>query len=76
MDNLNPAAAVPWQHFIYLSYITLTIAGYGDMLPITPWARSLTHGEMVIGVLYVTIIWVWSAHMDKIMRVPDPAELP
>ena len=56
MDNLNPAAAVQWQQFIYYSYVTLTTAGYGDVLPITLWARSLANMEMVIGVLYVTII--------------------
>jgi hypothetical protein len=29
---------------------------YGDVLPISPWARSLANTEMVVGVLYLTII--------------------
>ena len=56
LDNLNVAAAVHWQQLIYFSYVTLTTAGYGDILPVTLWARSLANIEMVIGVLYVTII--------------------
>lgn len=56
VDNMRSAAAVQWQQFIYYSYVTLTTAGYGDILPITFWARSLANVEMIIGVLYVTII--------------------
>lgn len=56
IDNMNSAAAVQWQQLIYFSYVTLTTAGYGDILPVTLWARSLANVEMVIGVLYVTII--------------------
>lgn len=46
----------PWQTFIYYSYSTLTTLGYGDILPITPWARSAASVEAIIGVLYLTII--------------------
>jgi hypothetical protein len=46
----------PWQTFIYYSYVTLTTAGYGDVLPVTMWARSVASLEAIIGVLYITII--------------------
>lgn len=56
-DSLVPAREVfPWQNFIYYSYATLTTLGYGDILPISMWARSIAAVEAVIGVLYVTII--------------------
>lgn len=47
---------VQWQQLIYFSYTTLTTAGYGDVQPVTWWARSLANVEMVVGVLYITII--------------------
>jgi hypothetical protein len=47
---------VKWQQFVYFSYTTLTTAGYGDVLPISWWARSLANIEMITGVLYITII--------------------
>lgn len=47
---------VPWQTMLYYSYATLTTLGYGDILPITMWARSLASVEAMIGVLYTTII--------------------
>ncbi|MBR0791787.1 two pore domain potassium channel family protein [Bradyrhizobium manausense] len=36
----------------YLSFATLTTTGYGDIVPIHPWARSLCNAEAVIGQLY------------------------
>lgn len=47
---------VVWQQFIYYSYVTLTTAGYGDVLPVSWWARSLASAEAVIGVLYIAIM--------------------
>ncbi|MEM6283582.1 MAG: potassium channel family protein [Chloroflexota bacterium] len=46
----------PWQNLIYYSYATLTTLGYGDVLPLTPWARSFASLQAVVGVLYLTII--------------------
>jgi len=45
-----------WQTFIYYSYATLTTLGYGDILPVTMWARSAASLQAVIGVLYITVI--------------------
>jgi hypothetical protein len=55
-DGINPGMAVHWQQLVYFSYTTLTTAGYGDVLPVSWWARSLANIEMIIGVLYITVI--------------------
>jgi hypothetical protein len=47
---------VPWQSFLYYSYVTLTTMGYGDILPATMWARSAAISEAVMGVMYTAII--------------------
>jgi hypothetical protein len=36
----------------YLSFVTLTSTGYGDIVPMHPLARSLCNFESVIGQLY------------------------
>ena len=36
----------------YLSFVTLTSTGYGDIIPVHPLARSLCNIESVIGQLY------------------------
>lgn len=36
----------------YLSFATLTTTGYGDVVPVHPWARSLCNVEAVVGQLY------------------------
>ena len=46
----------PWQNFVYFSYTTLTTLGYGDIQPVTMWARSFATLEAIIGVLYTTVI--------------------
>lgn len=55
-SSVGAGAVVPWQTTLYYSYATLTTLGYGDILPVTMWARSLASIEAVIGVLYTTII--------------------
>lgn len=56
-DGLVPAGQpVPWQSFLYYSYVTLTTMGYGDILPQTMWARAVAISEAVIGVMYTAIV--------------------
>ena len=45
----NPALA---NSVVYLSFVTLTSTGYGDIVPLHPIARSLCNLESVIGQLY------------------------
>ncbi len=56
VDNVAGGAFIPWQTFTYYSYVTLTTLGFGDILPVSMWARALVTLEAVIGVLYLTII--------------------
>lgn len=55
VDNLNLGAPVAWQQLIYYSLVTLTTTGYGDVLPVSPWARALANAESVIGVLFIAM---------------------
>jgi len=40
---------------LYLSLITLTTLGYGDIVPVTPPARLVAALEATTGVLYIAI---------------------
>ena len=42
--------------FFYYSLITMTTVGFGDMLPITTVARTLTTVEAIVGQVYLTIL--------------------
>ena len=55
-DGSTPDLPLQWQQLIYFSYTTLTTAGYGDVLPVSAWARVVANVEMVVGVLYLTVI--------------------
>jgi hypothetical protein len=40
------------SEIFYLSFVTLTTTGYGDIVPMHPLARSLCNVEAIIGQLY------------------------
>lgn len=54
------AAAIEAQDLavtmLYHSFVTLTTLGYGDLVPVTPPARSLSFLEAVLGQLYLAIL--------------------
>ena len=54
--NAYETQQLPWQVMVYYSYATLSTLGYGDVLPVTFWARSMATFEAVVGVLYTAVI--------------------
>ena len=56
VDGARPDLPVVWQQLVYYSYATLTTMGYGDVLPVSWWARSFASAEAVIGVLYIAVL--------------------
>jgi hypothetical protein len=41
---------------VYFSFVTLTTVGYGDVSPVSPYARSLAIAEAVVGQLFPAIL--------------------
>ena len=54
-DNVAPLVA-SLHNFIYYSFVCLTTTGFGDIVPISQGARSLSVMESVFGQLYVAIL--------------------
>jgi len=50
-----PSHGVSRHSLLYLSLITLTTLGYGDIVPVTPPARLVAALEATTGVLYIAI---------------------
>jgi len=40
----------------YYSLVTMTTLGYGDIVPVTSWARNLAASQALLGQLYVAIL--------------------
>jgi hypothetical protein len=56
METAASASGVVTRHaLLYLSLITLTTLGYGDIVPVTPAARMFAAFEAMTGVLYIAI---------------------
>ncbi|WP_084103479.1 potassium channel family protein [Demequina sp. NBRC 110056] len=47
---------LPWHDLIYGSYVTLSTLGYGDIVPVSDWARSLWTLEAVTGTLFLAVV--------------------
>jgi hypothetical protein len=70
VDN-TLGGAVSWQQFVYYSLITLSTAGYGDILPANMWARMLAGLEVTIGVLYIAILVARLVSLYDVQRRQD-----
>ena len=53
--DLHTGHALSWR-FLYFSFVTLTTLGYGDVLPLTIYAQSLTVMETVVGQVYLAVL--------------------
>ena len=53
---VNYPSELVWDDFFYFSVVTLTTLGYGDIVPVTPHARSVATLEATTGVLYMAIL--------------------
>ncbi len=54
--SLTTGYVSQFHQFLYFSYITITTTGYGDVLPISPIARTLSIFLALFGNLYLTVI--------------------
>lgn len=53
----EPGSDVGWiGDALYFSFITLTSVGYGDILPVSPLARTMAWIESLMGQLYMTLL--------------------
>src|SRR4051795_3581883 len=53
---VNPNDARTWMELLFLSFTTLTSTGLSDVVPIKPFARSLSMLEQLVGLGYVAIV--------------------
>jgi hypothetical protein len=56
VNTRNPGESIDWGDCVFYSYVTLTSLGYGDIVPATPHARSLSILEAVTGIMYVAVL--------------------
>ena len=52
---LNVGDSQFWD-LIYFSFVTLTTLGYGDILPVNTYARTLAYMEAIAGQFYIAIL--------------------
>lgn len=56
------------RDLLYYSFTTLTTVGYGDIVPVHPFARMLAVLEAIIGQLFPAILITWLVSMQILHR--------
>ncbi len=54
--ELNASNSSEFHQYLYFSFTTLTTLGYGDMVPLKPFARTWAIFESTTGVFYVAVL--------------------
>ncbi|NQT68725.1 MAG: two pore domain potassium channel family protein [Desulfobacteraceae bacterium] len=54
--NFAGSGAAGFHDYLYFSFVTLTTLGYGDITPVSAFAKSLTIVIAIAGQLYLTIL--------------------
>jgi voltage-gated potassium channel Kch len=54
-EQINPSISYV-SNYIYFGFVTLSTLGYGDVVPISPAAKSLAIFTSISGQMYVAII--------------------
>ena len=70
-SNISPGVKDNISTMIYFSFTTLTTTGYGDIVPLHPYARSLASLESVIGQFYLAtlialLVGLHVSHRNKV----------
>ena len=60
--------------FLYYSFVTLTTLGYGDIVPVTPMARTLAYLEAIAGQFYLAVLVAGLVGAYVSRRLPDSAQ--
>ena len=53
---VHPGADRTWMELLFLSFTTLSSTGLSDVVPITPFARSLVMLEQLVGLAYIAML--------------------
>ena len=53
---VDPEAQRSWMELLFLSFTTLTSTGLSDVIPIQPFARSVSMIEQLAGLGYVAVL--------------------
>lgn len=53
---LNPGDDRTWMELLFLSFSTLSSTGLSDIVPVKPFARSLSMIEQIAGIAYVAMV--------------------
>ena len=72
----HPNQMMDWSDCVFYSFVTLTSLGYGDIVPMTAQARSLSILEAVSGIMYVAVLIARLVSIHSVVKFQSSSEVP
>jgi hypothetical protein len=72
----TPNGVTNFGAMLYFSFVTIATLGYGDIVPVTPFARSLATMESVMGQIYLVTIVARLVSLLGVRRITTTAPAP
>lgn len=73
---LEGARSPRWIDFVWLSFSTITTAGYGDLAPVGRWASALCTLEALCGILFPATLIARIASLPATPATSQPSSTP
>lgn len=70
----HPNQMMDWSDCVFYSFVTLTSLGYGDIVPMTAQARSLSILEAVSGIMYVAVLIARLVSIHSVVKFQSSSE--
>ena len=71
-ESLEGARPARWIDYLWLSFSTLTTAGFGDLAPVGRWANTLCTLEAICGILFPATLIARIASLPAAVSLPAP----
>lgn len=72
----HPNQMMDWSDCVFYSFVTLTSLDYGDIVPMTAQARSLSILEAVSGIMYVAVLIARLVSIHSVVKFQSSFEVP
>jgi hypothetical protein len=63
MEYFESAQHWSYAKALYVSWITMTTVGYGDLVPMSRWGRALASADGFMGIVLIGVV-VWLVTMS------------
>lgn len=74
-SNVKKDPELLYAQMVYLSFVTQTTLGYGDIIPAHPIARMFVIFQALVGQFYPAVVMAWFVSQEVVHRTGSPSNV-